>query len=219
MATPAPSQTLLLRHVRSLKRKLAQLEAVVAGQGDSLGNHDDTSCESTPSSTPALGQFIQATFAEMSAWKLSSNDILSLPFGVLGPAAFARRWFGVNGRGPVELTLKEFIVLRILIDHRLRATRSQPAETPAQMGFVSMPTLLAAIEETLKNGIAAGLLPSEVWNYPTDLDVRRIISSLREKIRKLGGNPETIESGRRKSGYRISISVHNLLLGNSTTPA
>lgn len=120
----------------------------------------------------------QQALDQIVACRFKTNDLVTLVYG--------RRsgWVQINATS-IDLDTREFLVLKALaVSQRLLPRRA----------FVPMETILAHIEETRL---------ADRWREPSVEDVRRVVLSIRNKIRSAEGNQYLIEA-KRGEGYRIS---------------
>jgi hypothetical protein len=228
MAAPRNSKTLaalalwhLCLAVRVLQRMLrlgsnALSDKTLAKADDLLGDFPEASAKSQvagPSGmAPASGSLLPlGAPAHVPTGDFLTIDIVEIR-GRLG--SDDNRELKINGQPPLRLERREHAILLIL------GWLAKCAALPPKAGRKPLPAFLPAkvivqiiLRLTAEGGPLAGL-----WVSPCELDIYRSVNELRRRLRERGFNPKLIESGQRKTGYRLSTPVSHIILNAAEVP-
>lgn len=127
-----------------------------------------------------------------------------------GPRPHILRRLRVNGRAPVYLDNREFLILFILACHG-KTLKGLPCPFPVEGDeFLSAAEILDAIDRFKASRPS---VPYEVFQDAIDSEITRVISDLRKnRLQPKGINPQLIETGPRGTGYRLSAPPGNVTL-------
>lgn len=142
-----------------------------------------------------------------------TNDIVKIRGG-LGPSH--ARELVVNDFTAIGIDRKEYLVLRILAKYR-NSTKNGVV-TIKNLGYIPVPKILKYVEKELDTAFPGnGRLADKraFWRYPTDVDVRKVVYSIRKKLKAAGLTRDLIQTGSRGSGYRINTPNRNIMLEES----
>ena len=184
--------------IRSSQRAIERLDGRRGDASDYGCVEEDAELSELEGRTPEKKGFTrERALREMREKRLLTNDLVELACGATSQPAFR-----VNGRIYVPLKRREYVVLRILAEHRQAGGDYLSAKEIADL------ILAEALRKYDKDEAKA--LDEGFWENADEQDVYKAMSSLREKLRIKGVPDELLERGVRGVGYRLSTPAQNI---------
>jgi len=199
--------TRLLEQLLVVSRLVKEILAQEPSSGSGSTGQDDGplgSAGNTKDDQDLNRVYLERAFSEARNEAFKTNDLIELTGGLESVANLLK----LNGARTIFLGKAEFIFLQILIAHG-QARQGLSSRQGAERGkFLGVDEIFRAVEDWRKDEPRLARFWTEA-TYPT---VHRTVFNLRQKILKVGANPNLIETGPTgESGYRLSTSPRNIM--------